>query len=87
MVFKAFEDDTSILNIHGDDFTVTNDPERIVLSGTLEVTRDKAGLAAALALQQAIASIVEALQHDPSLPEHIKEEPPAPTGTVKNPFA
>lgn len=54
MVFKAFEDDSSILNIHGDAFTVTNDPERVVLSGMLEVTRDKAGLAVALILQQAI---------------------------------
>ncbi|CAN0627841.1 conserved protein of unknown function [Burkholderia multivorans] len=87
MEFKAFADDSSILNIHGDDFTVTNDLERVVLSGTLEVTRDKVGLEAALALQHAITSIVEALQHDPSLPEHISEEPPAPTGTVKNPFA
>lgn len=87
MEFKAFADDSAILNIHGDDFTVTNDPERVVLSGTLEVTRDKAGLAAVLALQQAISSIVEALQHDPSLPEHVDEEPPTPTGKVKNPFA
>ncbi|MBN3816508.1 hypothetical protein G3N57_07670 [Paraburkholderia sp. Se-20369] len=87
MAFKAFEDDTSVLNIHGDAFTVSNDPERVVLSGTLEVTRDKAGLAAALVLQQAIASIVDALQRDPALPEHVAEAPPAPTGTIKNPFA
>lgn len=87
MVFKAFEDDSSILNIHGDAFTVTNDPERVVLSGMLEVTRDKAGLAVALVLQQAIASIVDALKHDPALPEHVADAPPAPTGTIKNPFA
>ncbi|RQS07318.1 hypothetical protein [Burkholderia sp. Bp8998] len=87
MAFKAFADDASILNIHGDAFTVTNDPERVVLSGTLEVTRDQAGLAAALALQQAVASIVDALQHDPALPEHVPEAPPAPTGKIKNPFA
>jgi len=41
MVFKAFEDDASILIIHGDVFTVTNDPERVALSVTLEVLRDK----------------------------------------------
>ncbi|RQZ18338.1 hypothetical protein DIE15_09520 [Burkholderia sp. Bp9031] len=87
MEFKAFADDSAMLNIHGDDFTVTNDPECIVLSGTLEVTRDKAGLAAALALQQAIASIVDVLQQDPSLPEHVAKEPLKPTGKVKNPFA
>lgn len=87
MDFKAFADDSAILNIHGDDFTVTNDPKRIVLTGTLEVTRDKVGLAAAIALQQAITSIVEALLHEPSLPERITEEPLAPMGKVKNPFA
>ncbi|WP_321968062.1 hypothetical protein [Burkholderia cepacia] len=48
---------------------MVNDPERIVLSGALKLTRDKAGLAAALALQQAIASIVDLLQHDPALPD------------------
>jgi hypothetical protein len=87
MAFKAFADDTTTLNIDGDDFTVTNDLARIVISGTLEVTRDKAGLAAALNLQGVIASIIEALQHDSALPDHVKEEPTRPTGTVKNPFA
>nr|WP_175948152.1 hypothetical protein [Burkholderia pyrrocinia] len=86
-MFKAFADDSTVVNIHGDAFTVTNDPERVVLSGTLELTRDKAGLAAALALQRAIASVVDVLQHDPALPEHVREEPAAPTGKIKNPFA
>ncbi|RQQ24589.1 hypothetical protein DF111_34110 [Burkholderia stagnalis] len=86
MEFKAFADDSTVVNIHGDAFTVTNDPERVVLSGTLELTRDKAGLAAALALQSAIASVVDVLQHDPALPERVSEEPPAPTGKIKNPF-
>jgi hypothetical protein len=87
MVFKAFANDTDILNIEGDALTVTNDPERIVISGTLELTRDKAGLEAALALQQAIDSIVETLKHDPSLPDHIANDESAPTGVIKNPFA
>ena len=86
-MFKAFANDTDVLNIHGDALTVTNDPVRIVISGTLELTRDRAGLTAARALQQAIASIVDVLQADPSLPEHIPDEPAAPTGTVDNPFA
>ena len=87
MEFKAFADDSTVLNIHGDAFTVTNDPQRIVVSGTLELTRDKAGLATALVLQQAVASIVEVLRHDPALPEQVIEEPAAPTGKIKNPFA
>ncbi|WP_175948469.1 hypothetical protein [Burkholderia pyrrocinia] len=86
MVFKAFSDDTTVVNINGDALTVTNDTDRVVVSGELEITRDKAGLHAALALQQAITSIVEALQRDPALPERIADDPPTPTGTVKNPF-
>ncbi|RBB36781.1 hypothetical protein DPV79_24295 [Burkholderia reimsis] len=86
MEFKAFADDSTVVNIHGDAFTVTNDPDRIVLSGTLELTRDKAGLATALSLQKAIASIVDVLQHEPALPEHVRDEPAAPKGKIKNPF-
>ncbi|NPT58250.1 hypothetical protein [Paraburkholderia elongata] len=85
-MFKAFANDTDILNIQGDALTVTNDPVRIVISGTLEITRDKVGLKAALALQQAIGSVVDVLQRDTSLPEHVADEPPAPTSTVDNPF-
>ncbi|WP_175104314.1 hypothetical protein [Pararobbsia alpina] len=85
-MFEAFGNDTDVLNIHGDALTVTNDPVRIVITGTLELTRDRVGLKAALALQQAIGSVVDVLQADPSLPEHIVDEPPAPTGTVDNPF-
>lgn len=86
MEFRAFADDSTVVNIHGDEFSVTNDPQRIVLTGTLELTRDKAGLAAALALQQAIASIIDVLQHDPALPERVCDEQAAPTGKIKNPF-
>ncbi|MPV67630.1 hypothetical protein [Burkholderia sp. BE17] len=86
MEFKAFADDSTVVNILGDAFTVTNDLDRIVLSGTLELTRDKAGLAAALSLQKAIASIVDVLQHEPALPEHVRDEPAAPKGKIKNPF-
>jgi hypothetical protein len=85
-VFKAFANDTDVLNIQGEALTVTNDPVRIVISGTLELTRDRVGLKAALALQQAIGCVVDVLQKDPSLPEHVADEPPAPTGTVDNPF-
>lgn len=86
MEFKAFADDSSVLNIHGDAFTVTNDPKCVVLSGVLELTRDKAGLVTALALQQAVASVVDVLSRDPALPEHVRKDPGAPTGKIKNPF-
>jgi hypothetical protein len=87
MVFKAFANDTDALNIHGDALTVTNDPQRIVIAGTLELTRDKAGLIAAMGLKQVIDAVVECLQKDGALPEHVADAPPSPTGSVKNPFA
>ena len=86
MAFKPFADDTTAVNIRGDDFTITNDPARIVIAGSLDITRDKAGLTAALSLPHQVAAIVEALQSDAALPDHVKEEPAAPTGSVKNPF-
>jgi hypothetical protein len=42
--------------------TVTNDPVPIVISGTLELSRDRVGLKSALALLHAIGSVVDALQ-------------------------
>jgi hypothetical protein len=56
------------------------------VSGTLEITKDKRGLAAALALKQALDAIVAQLQHQRDLPEQADEEPPASTGSIDNPF-
>ncbi|WP_321791824.1 hypothetical protein [Burkholderia pyrrocinia] len=39
-----------------------------------------------LALQQAVARIAYALRRDSALPEHVNDEPAAPTGKIKNPF-
>lgn len=87
IAFQAFADDSTVVNIGGDDFTISNDPLRIALSGSLEITRDRAGLVIALALQATINSMVDALRSDPGLPEQIADEPPAPISTVNNPFA
>jgi hypothetical protein len=56
------------------------------LSGTLALTRDQRGLKAALALKQALDSIVGALQAQADLPERIKDEPDAKPGVIDNPF-
>jgi hypothetical protein len=84
--FHAFANDDDVLNIAGDAMTVANGQACVTVSGTLEITKDKRGLAAALALQQALGSIVAQLQRQRDLPEHAHEEPPAPTGSVDNPF-
>lgn len=85
--FAPFANDTDVLSIHGDALTITNDPSRIVLAGSLELTKDKAGLAAAMALADAVATIVERLRSEGAgLPESIGDEPPGISAHVKNPF-
>nr|WP_218626658.1 hypothetical protein [Caballeronia sp. dw_276] len=56
------------------------------VSGDLTITRDKAGLTTALALQKAVNAIVDALQSDPALPVKIAAEPVKPAGKTDNPF-
>jgi hypothetical protein len=85
-VFKAYANDADVLNIQGDALSVANGTTRVVISGTLELTRDQRGLKAALALKQALDSVVAALQAQADLPERIKDEPDAKPGVVDNPF-
>jgi len=86
MVFKAFENEDQVLNVGGDALTVENGLTSISLSGTLEITKDKAGLEKAKALQDALDSIVLALRNTKNLPDAVVEEKPLPTGTTINPF-
>jgi hypothetical protein len=85
-VFKPFSNDTDTLNINGDALVIANDPARLSVSGDLTITRDKAGLTTALALQKAVNAIVDALQSDPALPVKIAAEPVKPAGKTDNPF-
>ena len=85
-MFKAYANDADVLNIQGDALSVANGTTRVVISGTLELTRDQRGLKAALALKQALDSVVAALQAQADLPERIKDEPDAKPGVIDNPF-
>jgi hypothetical protein len=85
-VFKAYSNDDDVLNIQGDALTVSNGATRVVLNGTLDITKDKRGLKAALALKEAVDSIVAALQAEAKLPDQVKEEPDAKPGVIDNPF-
>lgn len=85
-VFDAYANDDDVLNVQGDALTLTNGTTRVTLSGSLEFTRDKRGLAAALALKAALDSVVAKLQADPHLPAQVKDEPDAKPGVVDNPF-
>jgi len=85
-VFNAYSNDVDVLGIEGDALTITNGTTRVLISGTLALTKDKRGLKAALALKQAVDSAVAALQAQADLPERIKDEPDAKPGVVDNPF-
>lgn len=85
-MFDAYANDDEVLNVQGDALTLTNGTMRVTLSGTLELTRDKRGLAAALALKAALDSVVQKLQADPHLPAKIADEPDAKPGVIDNPF-
>jgi hypothetical protein len=85
-VFKPYSNDDDVLNIQGDALTVSNGTTRVVLNGTLELTRDQRGLKAALALKEAVDAIVASLQAQTNLPAKVKEEPDATPGIVQNPF-
>jgi hypothetical protein len=85
-VFNAYSNDDDVLNIQGDALTVSNGTTRVVIAGTLELTRDQRGLTAALALKDAVDAIVTALQADTHLPAKLKDEPDARPGMADNPF-
>ncbi|MGF6773440.1 hypothetical protein P3T18_005954 [Paraburkholderia sp. GAS199] len=85
-MFKPYSNDDDVLNIQGDALTVSNGTTRVVVAGTLELTRDQRGLKAALALKEAIDAVVATLQAQSNLPAKVKDEPDAKPGVVDNPF-
>lgn len=64
--------------------TVENGPDKVVLYGSLELTRDKAGLQHAEALAAMLQDVLGALRADEALPDALP--PPKPRKRVKNPF-
>lgn len=82
-VFTPFVDDAAVQTIGGLSFE--NGTQRIALHGSVDLTRDAAGLERARALQAVLTRIVDALRaHD--LPEAVAELE-TPPEMVKNPFA
>jgi len=82
--FVPFADDTASLTVAG--LTAENGRDRIALYGEGEITRDKAGLAQALALQALLGEVVKALSGDPALPQRAPAAKTVPTKAVRNPF-
>ncbi len=82
--FTPFADDSAALTIG--DFNAENHPDKVVLFGTLDITRDKEGLAKAKALASLLRATVAALKADKALPDRI-EQAPARVETTRNPFS
>ena len=81
---KPFADDEAAQTIG--ELTVENGTERVVIYGSLEVTRDKAGLKRAKTLKAVLDGLVQALEAEKNLPERMASPEPEPTQQVKNPF-
>ena len=69
--FMAYENDT-------DGFTtgnllIQNGTDTITIEGTLNITKDKEGLAAALKLKRAVDAAIDALKRDRNLPDSIRD--------------
>ncbi len=83
---KPFANDSESLAIGGSDgLTIENGTDRIAVYGSLDLTRDKAGLEQARALKAVVDGIVQALEGEKDLPD--KVAPPEKPQQVKNPFA
>jgi hypothetical protein len=78
---KPFSGDADSIPIG--DLTVENGPDRIAMYGSVNITKDKAGLALAHQLKELIDATVASLHVETNLPDHI---PLAPSETVDNPF-
>lgn len=63
--------------------TVENGPDKVVLYGSLELTRDRAGLERAQALRTLLDDVIQALAAEPALPGAL---PPKGRRKVRNPF-
>lgn len=80
-MFKAFENGTESHAIH--DLTIENDVDRVSIYGNLQITKDQAGLKVALALQAVMNQLVQQLQSESDLPEHIQNKE---SDEIGNPF-
>lgn len=79
---RPYADDSASIGIG--DLTVENGRDQVSLHGSLELTRDQAGLELARALKALLDQMVQALEAEKDLPA--KLPPPDKPGTVANPF-
>ena len=80
--FSPFANDAASTSIAK--LTIENGTDRIALYGSIDITRDKQGLAHAQALKALLDQVVQVLEADHALPDAVA--PQAVAKTVANPF-
>ena len=78
---KPFDNESDAFQI--DELTIENRLDRVSIYGSLELAKDKLGLARVLQLQELLDNIVKVLESERNLPEKIVDKP---AEKVKNPF-
>ncbi len=82
MSFSPFKNESDAITLGS--LKIENREDRIAIYGSLNITRDRAGLANAKALKGLLEAIIKELEIGPDLPLTVAAaEPPV---TVKNPF-
>lgn len=79
--FKPFADESSVVTV--DQMTVENRLDRVIVTGSFEITHDKAGLAKAEALLALLQPVLQHLRQQAGLPDHVVTAAPS---TTANPF-
>jgi hypothetical protein len=65
------------------ELTVENRLDRVSVYGSIELTKDKAGLQQAKTLKEVLDAVVAVLEREKTLLDHVQVKP---TEKVKNPF-
>ena len=68
--FMAYENDTD--GFTTGELQIKNALDVITIEGTLEITKDRQGLEAALKLKRVVDAAIDALKRDRNLPESIR---------------
>lgn len=79
---KPFANDADSIGIGG--LTIENGVDKIAVYGSIDLTRDKSGLALAHELKALVDGVIKALEADKGLPDQI--ELPKKPDEVENPF-
>lgn len=79
--FQPFDNESDCIQIG--DLTIENRVDRVSIYGSIDLTKDKAGLAKALQLKGIIDSTISVLE-SADLPDHVSVRKPT---MVENPFA